>query len=138
VSARRRHPAHDQAVDARSNAGVQLGLWPVSPRPTPRPLRRSQLAVAAERPQEESASDAEPRAVWHGETQAFDVGTLKEVMLVRGFTAETLAQAAGVGRGTMYNALAGRSTRLSTARRILEALAAVEPRLLLSRFVAEG
>jgi predicted transcriptional regulator len=44
-------------------------------------------------------------------------------MLVRGLTAETLANAAGVSLGTSYNALHGKPVRLRTARLILEALA---------------
>ena len=36
-------------------------------------------------------------------------------MLARGLTAETLADAAGVSRGTSYNALHGKPVRLRTA-----------------------
>jgi hypothetical protein len=70
--------------------------------------------------------------IWDGEHQAFVPGTLRRAMLVRGFTPDTLRVAAGVAHGTMYNALAGRATRLRTARRILETLAAVEPAFLLA------
>ncbi|MBJ7609471.1 MAG: hypothetical protein JF887_08590 [Candidatus Dormibacteraeota bacterium] len=56
-------------------------------------------------------------------------------MLTRGFTPDTLRSAAGVAHGTMYNALSGRPTRLRTARRILEALSAVEPAFLLTDLV---
>ncbi|HWF56930.1 MAG TPA: hypothetical protein VG520_01085 [Candidatus Dormibacteraeota bacterium] len=52
-------------------------------------------------------------------------------MLVRGFKVDELAAAADVARGTLYNALKGRPTRLQTARRILEVLASVEPTLRL-------
>jgi predicted transcriptional regulator len=50
-------------------------------------------------------------------------------MLSRGLTAEALACAAGISRGTSYNALHGKLVRLRTARLILEALASVEPTL---------
>ncbi len=72
------------------------------------------------------------RCIWDGDRQAFVSGTLRQVMLTRGFTAASLSRAAGVAHGTMYNALAGRPTRLCTARRILETLAAVEPAFLLA------
>jgi DNA-binding XRE family transcriptional regulator len=70
--------------------------------------------------------------VWNGEDRCFNKGTLSEVMVMRGLTADSLALAAGVSRGTIYNALTGRPKRLATARRILEALAATPPILLLS------
>jgi len=54
-------------------------------------------------------------------------------MLVRGFTPHSLAVSARVAESTMYNALAGRPTRLRTARRVLETLAGVEPKFELSR-----
>lgn len=72
------------------------------------------------------------RLIWDGERQAFVVATLRQAMLVRGFTPETLAVAASVAHGTMYSALAGSRTRLRTARRILETLAAVEPHFRLA------
>lgn len=74
--------------------------------------------------------------VWNGEDRCFDKGTLSEVMVMRGLTADSLALAAGVSRGTIYNALTGRPTRLATARRILEALAATPPILLFSAVTA--
>lgn len=74
--------------------------------------------------------------VWNGEDRCFHEGTLREVMVMRGLTADSLALAAGVSRGTIYNALTGRPTRLATARRILEALAATPPILLLSAVTA--
>ena len=70
--------------------------------------------------------------IWDGDRQAFTVGLLRQVMLTRGFTAETLQVAACVGHGTMYHVLAGRRVRLSTARRILEVLASTPPLFLLS------
>jgi DNA-binding XRE family transcriptional regulator len=74
--------------------------------------------------------------VWNGQDRCFNKGTLMEVMVMRGLTAASLALAAGVSRGTIYNALTGRPTRLATARRILEALAATPPILLLSAVTA--
>jgi len=52
-------------------------------------------------------------------------------MVVRGLTADSLSDAAGLSRGTLYSALHGRPTRLGTARSILQALADVEPSLRL-------
>jgi hypothetical protein len=116
---------------------VQLALWPEGGSVNPAPA--AAMVAGSTAPTALPPQPYEARcSIWDGERQAFSVGVLKQVMLVRGFTPETLAEAAGVARGTMYNALAGRSTRLNTARRILEALAAVEPRLLLSQFALEG
>jgi hypothetical protein len=70
-------------------------------------------------------------AIWDGDGQSFNVGPLRQAMLVRGFTPEALADAAGVARGTLYNALHGRPTRLRTAHRILAALAEAQPILRL-------
>jgi predicted transcriptional regulator len=69
--------------------------------------------------------------IWDGDAQSFNVGPLRQAMLVRGFTPEALADAAGVARGTLYNALHGRPTRLRTAHRILAALAETRPILRL-------
>lgn len=85
----------------------------------------------------DSALRGDPRPrVWDGEKCCFNDGRLREVMVMRGFTADSLALAAGVSRGTIYNALTRRTTRLATARRILEALAAAPPTLLLSAVAA--
>ena len=85
----------------------------------------------------ESALRGAPRArVWDGEKCCFNEGRLREVMVMRGFTADSLALAAGVSRGTIYNVLTGRTTRLATARHILEALAAAPPTILLSAVAA--
>lgn len=59
-------------------------------------------------------------------------------MLARGLTAEALADAAGVSRGTSYNALHGRPVRLRTARLLLEALASVQPTLEVVLALTEG
>jgi predicted transcriptional regulator len=90
------------------------------------------------RPSTDVDHHGDTRIIWNGEQQAFNPGILKQAMLVRGFTAETLAQAATVSRGTIYNVLAGRPTRLRTARRVLEALAATEPTLHLASLNAVG
>lgn len=71
------------------------------------------------------------RYVWDADGRCFNAGPLREAMLVRGFTADELAAAAALARGTVYNALSGRPTRPRTARRILEVLAGVEPTLRL-------
>lgn len=76
-----------------------------------------------------------PSHIWDGARQAFAPAILRTAMLTRGFTPDTLRSAAGVAHGTMYNALSGRPTRLRTARRILEALSAVEPAFLLTDLV---
>jgi predicted transcriptional regulator len=81
------------------------------------------------------AGDAGPanahRTIWDGDRQVFDVGLLRQAMVVREFAPDTLADAAGVSRGTVYHALTGRPVRIRTARRILEAVAAVEPTIRL-------
>ena len=59
-------------------------------------------------------------------------------MLARGLTAESLAEAAGVSRGTSYNALHGKPVRLRTARLILEALASVQPTLRVAFALTDG
>lgn len=59
-------------------------------------------------------------------------------MLERGLTAETLAGAAGVSRGTTYNALHGKPVRLRTARLLLEALANVQPTLDVGFALTDG
>jgi hypothetical protein len=69
--------------------------------------------------------------IWDGARGCFNPASLREAMLVRGFMVDDLATAADVARGTLYNALNGRPTRLQTARRILEVLASVEPTLRL-------
>ncbi|MDQ6847517.1 MAG: helix-turn-helix domain-containing protein [Candidatus Dormibacteraeota bacterium] len=102
--------------------------------PTPQVDRRSISAPAAGRG---SAPDGDRHErVWNGEDRCFNTGTLREVMVMRGLTADSLALAAGVSRGTIYNALTGRPTRLATARRILEALATTAPTLLFSTVTA--
>lgn|GEM_PF-6918041 len=75
------------------------------------------------------ASQREPRPIYDGVGQAFNTRHLRAAMLARGLTAETLAGAAGVSRGTTYNALHGKPVRLRTARLILEAIASVQPTL---------
>ena len=67
--------------------------------------------------------------IWDGVDQAFTVGPFRQAMIVRDLTPEGLAAAAGVSRGTVYNALQGKPVRLRTARLILEALASVPPTL---------
>jgi hypothetical protein len=79
-----------------------------------------------------SIPPASGRLIWDGERQAFVSAVLREAMIVRGFTPESLRLAAGVAHGTVYNALAGRVIRLTTARRILATLAGVEPAFTLS------
>lgn len=59
-------------------------------------------------------------------------------MLERGLTAETLAGAAGVSRGTTYNALHGKPVRLRTARLLLEALANMQPTLDVGFALTDG
>lgn len=83
-------------------------------------------------PQPPLSPERQPQAIWNGETQTFSAGVLRRAMLVRGFTPDSLAMAAGVGRGTVYNALASRPSRLTTARRLPQTLAGVEPTLRLS------
>jgi hypothetical protein len=95
----------------------------------PTETRRGHVASALADP--DIPRPADGRLIWDGARQAFVSGVLRQAMLVRGFTADSLGVAAGVAHGTMYNALAGRTTRLSTARRILETLASVEPAFLL-------
>lgn len=73
-----------------------------------------------------------PPAIWNGDTQTFDPGLLREAMLIRGLTPDSLAAAAQVGRGTVYSVLSGRRSRLTTARRLLETLLSVEPTMRLS------
>jgi len=71
----------------------------------------------------------EPRRIWDGVGHSFNTRHLRAAMLARGLTAEALADAAGVSRGTSYNALHGKPVRLRTARLLLEALANVQPTL---------
>ena len=88
--------------------------------------------TAVQLPPSTDASLREPRRIWDGTHQSFNVGPLRDAMLVRGFTADSLAYAAGVARATLYNALKGRPTRLSTARRIIQALSGAPATLDLS------
>src|SRR5689334_6775252 len=99
--------------------GGQLSIWP-RPAAADRHERGSPPAGAA---LSAPTPRAQPPAIWDGDRQAFTVGLLRQVMLTRGFTPESLHVAAGIGHGTMYNALAGRPVRLATAGRILEVLA---------------
>ena len=110
---------------------------PVGSRP-PRAVRTASTASAPSSPTARTLAASPARAVWDGNLQAFNVGLLRQVMVTRGFTAETLQLAAGVGRGTIYNVLAGRRVRLSTARQILEVLATTPPLFLISSFTAES
>ncbi len=75
--------------------------------------------------------------IWDGQRGCFNGGHLREAMLVRGLTVDEMAADAGLARGTLYNALNGRPTRLRTARRILEVLASAQPTLRLSSLTAE-
>jgi transcriptional regulator with XRE-family HTH domain len=83
-------------------------------------------------PASTDASQREPHRIWDGVGQSFDTRRLREAMLIRGFTVETLAAAAGVSLGTTYKVLHGKPVRLRTARLLLEALANVQPTLHLS------
>jgi predicted transcriptional regulator len=103
-------------------------------------MHETQLSLDMQRPLSSTAPSSTVAAnrdsrrwIWDGERQAFVAGTLREAMLVRGFTPHSLAVSARVAESTMYNALAGRPTRLRTARRVLETLAGVEPKFELSR-----
>jgi hypothetical protein len=104
-------------------------------------MHETQLSLDMQRPLSSTAPsstvtanpDSRRKWIWDGDRQAFVAGTLREAMLVRGFTPHSLAVSARVAESTMYNALAGRPTRLRTARRVLETLARVEPKFELSR-----
>jgi hypothetical protein len=124
----RRRPAADHAGDAQPKADPQLSMFPLAisgqaGRSTPSARRPGSPVPVATHERDRSATTV----IWDGERQAFNVGVLKQVMLTRGFTAETLQEAAGIGHGTMYNVLAGRRVRLSTAGQILEKLATTPP-----------
>ena len=77
------------------------------------------------------APSTSQRLIWDGDRQAFNVGCLREAMLIRDLTVEALATAANVSSATVYNCLRGRRTHLRTARLILEALRRVQPSLRL-------
>lgn len=85
-----------------------------------------------------AASERGSTAIWDGVDQAFSVGPLRQAMIVRGLTPEALAAAAGVSRGTLYNALQGKPVRLRTARLILEALASVQATLHVVLALTDG
>jgi len=85
-----------------------------------------------------SSQEREPRRIWDGVGQSFNTGHLRAAMLARGLTAEALADAAGVSRGTSYNALHGKPVRLRTARLLLEALANVQPTLDVGFALTDG
>ena len=84
------------------------------------------------------SQEREPRRIWDGVGQSFNTRHLRAAMLARGLTAEALADAAGVSRGTSYNALHGKPVRLRTARLLLEALASVQPTLDVVLALTEG
>ena len=137
IAVRRPHAARHPG-NAQPAADAQLSIFPLSlgaqAQLSTRPARSRSVAAGAPTDARDTLTAT---AIWNGERQAFNVGVLKQVMLTRGFTAETLQVAAAIGHGTVYHVLAGRPVRLSTARQVLEVLAAAEPRFLLSSLAAE-
>jgi hypothetical protein len=67
--------------------------------------------------------DEEIGHLWSPATWRFDGPRLRLAIVARAWNVAEFAEAAGISRACAYGALAGRRTRLTTAVRVLQALA---------------
>lgn len=89
------------------------------------------LAMAAKAVLEAPDGNAEAQvlALWDPRTGRFDAPLLRTAMVLRGWTPDEFARAAGIGRTTIYKVLAGDGVRDRTAIAIFQGLALKRPRI---------
>jgi transcriptional regulator of acetoin/glycerol metabolism len=80
----------------------------------------------------ESTGETQPLQLWDPCTGRFDAPSLRAAIVMRGWTPDEFARAAGVGRTTIYKVLGGEGVRGRTAIAIFNGLALRRPRILLT------
>ncbi len=67
--------------------------------------------------------------LWNPMSGRFDPARLRRAMVLRGWTVDDLARAAGIGRTTAYKTVAGHGVRDKISIKVLAALGRQQPRL---------